>query len=250
MGERLSEPQSLLDLLARHDGLIILGDPGAGKTTFLKYLTVRLAAGEGPALGLGNRLPILVPLSAYANALASGDVALQEFLGAYYRNLGVRLPVEALLEAALESGQALLMLDGLDEVQALDRRTTVVDRVEQFFAFHRQAGNKFLLTSRIVGYREVRHTAAGLAECTLIDFDDGDIADFVDKWTQALERAIKGETEAAQAEAAAEKGELLFAVQRNPGVRQLASNPLLLTILALMKRQGVALPERRVQLYD
>ena len=36
----------------------------------------------------------------------------------------------------------------------------------------------------------------------------------------------------------------------NPGVRRLAANPLLLTILALMKRQGVTLPERRVELYD
>ena len=39
-------------------------------------------------------------------------------------------------------------------------------------------------------------------------------------------------------------------MQRNPGVRRLAANPLLLTILALMKRQGVTLPERRVELYD
>ncbi len=39
-------------------------------------------------------------------------------------------------------------------------------------------------------------------------------------------------------------------MRHNPGVRRLASNPLLLTILALMKRQGVLLPERRVELYD
>ncbi len=37
---------------------------------------------------------------------------------------------------------------------------------------------------------------------------------------------------------------------RNPGVRELAANPFLLTIMALMKRQGVTLPERRVELYD
>jgi hypothetical protein len=39
-------------------------------------------------------------------------------------------------------------------------------------------------------------------------------------------------------------------VQHNAGVRRLAANPLLLTVLALMKRQGVVLPERRVQLFD
>ena len=51
-------------------------------------------------------------------------------------------------------------------------------------------------------------------------------------------------------EAARERAELLESVDRNPGVRQLAANPLLLTILALMKRQGVTLPERRVELYQ
>lgn len=66
MGERLSAPTSLIELLAHHDGLVILGDPGAGKTTFLKYLTL----GQGQDLKLAGRLPILVPLSSYANALA------------------------------------------------------------------------------------------------------------------------------------------------------------------------------------
>ncbi|MCP4685295.1 MAG: hypothetical protein GY867_07580, partial [bacterium] len=53
MGRRLSEPQPLLELLKQHEGLIILGDPGAGKTTFLKYLTLRLALGQGESLNLG-----------------------------------------------------------------------------------------------------------------------------------------------------------------------------------------------------
>jgi formylglycine-generating enzyme required for sulfatase activity len=40
------------------------------------------------------------------------------------------------------------------------------------------------------------------------------------------------------------------AIRNHPGVEELAANPLLLTILALMKRQGVDLPERRVELYQ
>ena len=69
-------------------------------------------------------------------------------------------------------------------------------------------------------------------------------------WTAALERQAQGDTATAAADAARERRELLDAIQRNPSVRRLAANPLLLTILALMKRQGVTLPERRVELYD
>jgi formylglycine-generating enzyme required for sulfatase activity len=122
--------------------------------------------------------------------------------------------------------------------------------VVDFFRFHRPAGNKFVLTSRVVGYRDVRPSAEGLGECTLVDFEQAEIEAFVDKWTAAIERAAHGENLVAAGEAKREREELLTSVQHNPGVRALASNPLLLTILALMKRQGIALPERRVKLYQ
>ncbi|RIK35860.1 MAG: hypothetical protein DCC55_29030 [Chloroflexi bacterium] len=250
MGQRLSKPTPLIELLARQDGLIVLGDPGSGKTTFLKFVTLCVALGQGQALGLAGRLPILAPLSAYANALAERDVSLQAFLGDYFHDRGIHLPVEEMFEEALAQGGALLLLDGLDEVKELGQRHLVVSRVVEFFAYHRLRGNKFILTSRVVGYREVRPTAEGLAECTLVDFGDEEIEAFVDRWTAALEKAAQGATAAALADAAQEKAELIAATRNNPGVRQLAANPLLLTILALMKRQGVTLPERRVELYQ
>ena len=247
---RLSEPRPVLDLLQVNDGVVLLGDPGAGKTTFVKFLALALATGRGDELGLGARLPVILPISAYATALAVGDVPLISFIARYYHDRGVELPLEPMLERAFEQGEVLLFLDGLDEVRELERRHLVVERVRDFYCFHRKAGNKFVLTSRIVGYREVRPAAEGLAECTLVDFDDAEIDSYVYKWTAAVERAAGGETRMAALEALRERDELLGAVRRNPGVRSLASNPLLLTILALMKRQGVALPERRVHLYQ
>jgi formylglycine-generating enzyme required for sulfatase activity/membrane protein implicated in regulation of membrane protease activity len=247
---RLSEPLPVLDLLQKHDGLIVLGDPGAGKTTFLKFLALTLALGEGERIGLGNRLPILAPLSAYANVLSERDVRLDDFIAGYFHDMGADLPMGEMLDRALQEGAALVLLDGLDEVQDSSLRHTVVERVADFYTFHRRKGNKFALTSRIVGYRQVRPTAEGLAECTLVDFEDDEIQDFVTRWTATLEKQAQGETATAQVDAECERRELLEAIQRNPGVRGLAANPLLLTILALMKRQGVTLPERRVELYD
>jgi formylglycine-generating enzyme required for sulfatase activity len=141
-------------------------------------------------------------------------------------------------------------LDGLDEVRDINMRNTVVERVVDFYTFHRHQGNKFVLTSRVVGYRAVRPSAEDLAECTIVDFEDDEIESFVERWTTALEKQAQGHTQVAQADAESDRRDLLDAIHHNPGVRQLASTPLLLTILALMKRQGVTLPERRVQLYD
>ena len=250
MGEKLSEPQPVLELLQKNSGLVLLGDPGSGKTTFLKSLALGLSAGLAETPGLEGRIPVLVPLSAYANAIAKRDLPLQRFLSNYFEDRGLELPLTPLITEKLARGEVLLLLDGLDEVRELKHRNLVVERVQDFYSRHRGAGNKFVLTSRVVGYREVRPSAEGLAEATLVDFDDEEIEAFVEKWTAAIERAATGETRTAREEAGREREELVAAVHGNPGVRSLAANPLLLTILALMKRQGVSLPERRVELYQ
>jgi formylglycine-generating enzyme required for sulfatase activity len=243
-------PVSLLEVLKKHSGVIVLGDPGAGKTTFVKYLALRLARGEGRKVGLDDYLPILLPLAAFANMLQTQDIRLDDFIVEYFAGIGADLPIGAMLREALKMGRALILLDGLDEVRDLNTRNTVVERVVDFFAFHRREGNKFVLTSRVVGYRAVRPSAEDLVECTIVDFEEDEIEEFVTHWTTALEKQAQGNTSIAQADAETDRRELLEAINQNPGVRQLASTPLLLTILALMKRQGVSLPERRVQLYD
>lgn len=247
---RLSQPTAVLDLLRENDGLVLLGDPGAGKSTFLKFLAVRAAAGQGETLGLKGHLPALVPLAAYANALEKGDRRLDQFIESYFCDTNEDLRVGAVLREALKAGEALILLDGLDEVKDLGLRHTVVDRVLNYYNLHRKAGNKFVLTSRVVGYREVRPAAEGLVEATLVDFEDEEIAEFAAKWTALIERQAKGDSRSARLDAEKERGELLEAVRGSEGVRRLAANPLLLTILAVMKRQGVSLPERRVELYE
>jgi formylglycine-generating enzyme required for sulfatase activity len=250
LGMRVSEPQPILDLMKAQDGLILLGDPGSGKSTFLKFLALCLATGQGGALGLGERLPILLPLAAYATALSEGEIRLDRFIVQYYKQRGADVPLSEILEQYLVRGSVLFLLDGLDEIRDNSLRNTVVERVRDCYSTHRIAGNKFVITSRIVGYREVRPQAERLIECTVVDFGDEEIGAFAEKWTAALERAAGGDSPLAAQEAARERKELLDAANRNPGVRSLAANPLLLTILAVMKRQGWPLYERRAELYQ
>jgi predicted NACHT family NTPase len=107
-----------------------------------------------------------------------------------------------------------------------------------------------VVTSRIVGYDEAPLTGRQWRTHTLTDFTRADIEQFVTQWTLAFLRSIQGDTDATRQAAARERHDLLQAIFGNPSVERLAANPLLLTILALIKHTGVTLPEQRVKLYE
>jgi formylglycine-generating enzyme required for sulfatase activity len=66
----------------------------------------------------------------------------------------------------------------------------------------------------------------------------------------AFEIATHGDTVEAHAAAEEERQDLLASILPGSGIERLASNPLLLTIMALIKRQRVTLPYQRVKLYE
>jgi formylglycine-generating enzyme required for sulfatase activity len=240
--------QPLLTLLQNNPGLIVLGSPGTGKTTWLKYLALQLAREQGETLGLKDRLPLLLSLSTYATALAEKDVPLNQFLADFYQTLGFTLPLDGLIQATLAQGKALLLLDGLDEVADPDLRHLLSNRLIDFFTIQQQLGNKFVITSRPAGYEAVRLLADGLLECTVTPLDTTQIDLFVQQWAAAL--AQQSPTKEAADTAVAPKDHLLILLAENKAVQELATIPLLLTILLLIQRQGVLLPQRRVALYD
>ncbi len=236
-----SLPLRVEDALGKETRVVVLGDPGSGKSTLLKYLTLRLADEEDAPL------PILLPLNAYARALRKkGDGSLRNYLAKYFADQGVK-NLAPLFESALSAGQAVILLDGLDEVQ--EGRAYLVNKVESFASRAVEAGNKMVLTSRIVGYKEAPLTPKWTLY-TLLDFDRPAIENFAERWCKAFEKSVLGDTPEAKKSAEKERLALLEAIDANPGVGRLASNPLLLTILALIKRQGVSLPNRRAELYE
>ena len=249
---RLDEPKPVLALIAEHPVLVILGDPGAGKSTVMKWLAYILATGQGHVLGLPDYFPLLLPLAAYAEILQTKpNLSLRKFTVDYFKDTVDVDGLDQLVEGKFKQGKVLVLLDGLDEVKEQSQRLTVVNRVQHFICQCREQGNRVIMTSRIIGYREVRPPeVAGLRECTLLDFEDQEIETFIRRWTQTIEGLAYDDATRAQYEADREAQELLQSLDRNQALRKLAANPLLLTMLVIQKRQGVQLPDQRVLLYE
>lgn len=229
---------------------IILGDPGSGKSTLFRYLALVFAQHTAPEqLKVDDqRLPILVPLAAYDRALRTKTLPLSDFLAQYYAEYHEVPGLAPLFQTALDSGQALVLLDGLDEVVDNNTRVEIANRVQSFITRYAASGNRILITSRIVGYRTAP-LPGDHPHYTVADFGMAEIERFTQQWCYAYESYIHGPTSEAQQSARREHRQLMDAIKGAPGIERLAANPLLLTILALIHRQGQSLPRRRVQLY-
>ncbi|MEU7873289.1 HEAT repeat domain-containing protein, partial [Dactylosporangium sp. NPDC049140] len=234
-----------------HRLIVILGDPGSGKSAVTRYLALSLADalarpdGEpDPRLaGLRGHLPVLIELREFLAHM--GDGRCEGFLDyldhrASMDSLG--LPRDGLNQYLRGGGRALFLFDGLDEILDPHRRETAAGQIAAFALQFPQA--RVLVTSRIVGYARRALTEAGFDHFTLDDFDEEQIERYLASW-----HALSRDDRAAQADAALQRGRLRDAIDGSAAIRELAGNPLLLTILAVMARTE-ELPKERWKLYD
>jgi len=241
-------PTSIEEMLQTSKKTVVLGDPGTGKTTLLKYLTAICAEGRAEAeLGLkadGGEplLPVFIPLREFADECGQRDqdYCLLDYFYTHAReHLLLHLP-RGFFETALEVGRCLVCLDGLDEVWAVGGRKRVRDAVKALAA--RFPRGRYLVTSRIVGYEKAPLGGRDFIHHSVLPLTDEDIREFIGKWYAARERdpiQRKGRIK-----------DLIDTIEREPRIQSLARNPLLLTIIALVHRIEAELPHERVKLYD
>jgi predicted NACHT family NTPase len=200
--------------------LVVLGKPGAGKTTFMKYLAMSCLGSRFH----GELVPIFVTLKAYAEE--RGQPSLENYILTEFQKRKVSQDVAKQL---LDNGKALILLDGLDEVKKEDDRRVKQD-IDQFSRDWLK--NRFAITCRIAAreYQFERFT-----EVEVADFDDGQIETFVNNWFRE-----RDESKAAR---------LLERLKGNEPVKELAKSPLLLTLLCLVFEKINNLPEKQSELF-
>ncbi len=251
---------SALKILNTYDRLLLMGDPGSGKSTFAKYVTYVLANSrlyhqsnwleKLQGWEHGALLPVFVELrhlAAYArdNGIGQGNVALfRRYLKFHLDNdLGVGMYADVLIEVIRRNeGEVLFLLDGLDEVPT-GQRQMMVDMVNDLWGHCRS--HRYLVTCRPYAYIGQPWKLTGFREASLAPFDRDQIKSFVSNWYRQLERLNR----LSKKEAA--KGPESFMDQvEHLNLYGLAENPLLLTAMTHLHVTKHRLPEDRVGLYD
>jgi predicted NACHT family NTPase len=223
------------------DKLVLLGAPGSGKTTLMNYLAVMIAQQKPQELGLPANTDLLPIIIRIRNLSRFTDISVLEYVYQFAdKNLSVKPLPPGFFEYWLEDGQALVLLDGLDEVADAGKRYEVVNKIESFLG--RFSQNRAIITSRPAGYRRDFFRTEDFPHYQLQLFDDAKIDEFINRWYDS--RVLDS------AEAQRRKGSLRKALYDNERIKMLARSPLLLTIIALIHRYQAFLPKERYKLYD
>ena len=237
----------LFDIVAAPDNpaIVLLGDPGSGKSTAARYITLALAQTGAPVddrLGaLDGHLPLFIELRSYVALYAEGKCSnFVDYLDHRAGLDGLGLERSALLRYLTAGGPAVVIFDGLDEIFDKRRREAVANQIAAFAGEFPHV--RVIVTSRIIGYARRVLTELGFAHFTLQDLDENQITEFLASW---YDLAMHDRP----ADAAARRARLLEAMRHSLSIRELAGNPMLLTILAIIGKHQ-ALPRERWKLFD
>lgn len=250
--------------LAAHKHLVVLGDPGSGKTTLMRYLALLyardLAQGTSVVrdrlnLDESSHVPILLPLRQIGAFLkmhqpnkdgTDDSGLLLDFLLQALKNHKLEIPKD-FFDAYLESGKASVLLDGMDEVADPQLRARVARLVESFTYAYTNC--RIVVTSRVVGYVGEARLRGDYITTTVQDFTLEDVHEFLSHWHKLVAVGQMGLGVDSKNFATSQTQQLLDAIRNNERVRELAINPLMLTVIALVHRDRVKLPDRRAELY-
>lgn len=240
-------------------GVVLLGEPGSGKTTGARQLAWRLASRQTTPAELGlpdGIVPVLLRFRHLTpEVIAEPHNGLRGFLKR--ETFGFDAPDELQSPGAdLWNGKAgplLWILDGLDDLVDLDTRRHVSGWIMR--ALENRPDDRFLVTCRFAGYYRQESLLPRLFAAKFFEFhvrplDRPQIERFVRDWFAAAYRRLQQSPAVA-----AERSEKLFDLLRRPAYQaghlsELSANPLLLTILCLVFHDSQTLPTNRAELYD
>jgi len=231
LAEREEVALSPEDALVSFQRMAILGDPGAGKTTMLRYMALKMAQDAEPKLPY---LPVYVELGRFVE---SGMDDLLDFAATDWdRRYGIP-NAYPYLEQQLHEGKTALLLDGLDEVlvgatpdEAQKAYKLVADEINRLDTRFSKA--PIAVTCRQAGWRG---GLKGFEILEVLDLGWEQIQQLVNNWFKSNPAKAKG---------------LRQALALNLRMQTLAANPLILSLIAIVYEEQLELPERRAELYN
>lgn len=208
--------------------LMVLGDPGSGKSTFLRKMGLE-ALKSNQGWFIYPCMPIFIELKRFTD----DDIDIKKVI---VNELHIcNFPeAEQITQYLLNEGKLLILLDGLDEVPTINFNK-IVDAIKDFVD---QYGlNRYIISCRVPAYR---HNLLRFTDVVIATFNSKQIEQFICNWFHREEDLRDG---------TAQKCWKLLQKPENAAAKELAQTPLLLTFLCLVYDYSQNFPDSRSGLY-
>lgn len=214
---------------------VVLGSPGAGKTTLTQKIIHELCIDPSKA---HLCLPFLVTLRKYDERRREDPISITNYIAT---SISTELHItvsDQYIEYFLRTGRAAVILDGLDELLHPSRRKEVAEIVHSFA--RRYPKCSIIVTSRIVGYDEASLDSKIFSHMYLSDFNDAEVQEYATNW-------FKLNLNRGSADPAIIVREFM---RESETVAELRKNPLLLSLMCNIYRGKGYIPQNRSDLYE
>ena len=225
--------------------LLIRGDAGSGKSTLFRWIAIRAAETLQLSDGRPSRWQQYVPFLIRLRDCHSGRLPEpDEIPGLIARELSK--PPIGWVKSILDSGRAIIMLDGVDEVPRY-QRDSLYDDIKAIVRTYRK--NLFIISTRPLAVPDNWLGRIGFEEARINPMSVVDRSNFISRWHEAVDIEVAKFGDVISSSALAE--ELIDTLANSPSVARLATNPLLCAMIcALHRDRGKRLPEDQADLCE
>ena len=225
-----SSKEAGIDVANKTQYLMVLGQPGSGKSTFLRKIGLEAIKAK-PEGFKHDCIPVLLELKLFNEK----SIDIEKSIFEAFSNC--RFPeAEWFTDRALKAGNLLILLDGLDEIYTAKQEETIY-QIKEFVKKYRR--NRFIVSCRIAAYHSYFQQ---FTEVVITEFEDRQSQEFIQKWFQSEEHQ--------KARTAQNCWELLNKPEYK-STRELAKTPLLLIFICLVYEElQDGFPKNRASLYS